>query len=449
MANSPPIWVGSPIFITDNQTITIDPSKLWSDPDGDPIHFTLVSAFSSYTPKEIYQNPDGTITVSLHLGFPAQVDGQYPVSIVGYLSDGHTTMLDAFDLIQNSVFDPIIARDFASYAVPGSFALLQPLVYADVQDREYSSVTVTATAITTLAGTTHPAADPHEFYFEPGATYNSLRVGQVADAEIAFSIRSVQEYQYDGLQHFEDTTRATAVVHVLGTNQAPADGSYSDHVATAVDGAGGSTSYVVFADRLNDAIDGDHVSSPVSGFEIHGGKGDDLLRAGASGGDIRGGDGNDIIFGGPQTHVVKGQGGNDELHLSAAGIAQGGDGDDYVIGSGANDKLFGDAGDDVLSGGAGSDRLTGGLGSDVFAFRPADFTGHEVDTVTDFGSGDKIDLRAFTAPLEIRQSATDRSFFSLDINGDNQSDGALHILSAGTLKPTDFLLGANADLILV
>jgi Ca2+-binding RTX toxin-like protein len=54
--------------------------------------------------------------------------------------------------------------------------------------------------------------------------------------------------------------------------------------------------------------------------------------------------------------------------LAAAGIqltADGGDGDDVLIGGEGNDTLLGGAGDDVLIGGAGNDILDGGLGDNI------------------------------------------------------------------------------------
>src|SRR5205085_1314199 len=45
--------------------------------------------------------------------------------------------------------------------------------------------------------------------------------------------------------------------------------------------------------------------------------------------------------------------------------ANGGDGDDVLIGSRGNDILTGGAGDDVLIGGGGQDTLDGGTGSNI------------------------------------------------------------------------------------
>ena len=50
--------------------------------------------------------------------------------------------------------------------------------------------------------------------------------------------------------------------------------------------------------------------------------------------------------------------------------ANGGDGDDVLIGSAGNDTLTGGAGDDVLIGGAGQDILDGGPGNNIVIRSP-------------------------------------------------------------------------------
>jgi Ca2+-binding RTX toxin-like protein len=69
--------------------------------------------------------------------------------------------------------------------------------------------------------------------------------------------------------------------------------------------------------------------------------------------------------------VVNALGGNDVVDASglAAGAIQltadGGDGNDILIGSQGNDTLIGGAGDDILIGGPGQDVLDGGTGSNI------------------------------------------------------------------------------------
>jgi Ca2+-binding RTX toxin-like protein len=67
--------------------------------------------------------------------------------------------------------------------------------------------------------------------------------------------------------------------------------------------------------------------------------------------------------------VINGLGGDDVIEASGLSgmqlIANGGDGDDVLIGSAGNDTLTGGAGDDVLIGGPGQDILDGGPGNNI------------------------------------------------------------------------------------
>jgi Ca2+-binding RTX toxin-like protein len=67
--------------------------------------------------------------------------------------------------------------------------------------------------------------------------------------------------------------------------------------------------------------------------------------------------------------VINGLGGDDVIEASGLSgmqlTANGGDGDDVLIGSAGNDTLNGGAGDDVLIGGPGQDILDGGTGNNI------------------------------------------------------------------------------------
>src|SRR5262249_42588710 len=72
--------------------------------------------------------------------------------------------------------------------------------------------------------------------------------------------------------------------------------------------------------------------------------------------------------------VINGLGGDDVVNASGlTGMlltANGGDGDDVLIGSAGDDVLTGGAGDDVLNGGPGQDILDGGPGNNVLIQAP-------------------------------------------------------------------------------
>ncbi|MFT3862785.1 MAG: calcium-binding protein [Solirubrobacterales bacterium] len=92
-------------------------------------------------------------------------------------------------------------------------------------------------------------------------------------------------------------------------------------------------------------------ATPIAGFEINTGAGNDAVILGKNvpvPATIRGGEGDDVLVGGA---------GADKLI--------GGPGDDELNGRGGNDLLLGGAGDDTLIGGAGDDRLVGGPGRNI------------------------------------------------------------------------------------
>ncbi len=96
---------------------------------------------------------------------------------------------------------------------------------------------------------------------------------------------------------------------------------------------------------------------------------------------------NQTINGTANGESLDGEGGNDKLSgLSGNDTLSGGDGGDILLGGDGND---------ILEGGLGADTLTGGNGNDTFRFAsPDDFSldsnYYGEDTISDFGSGDKI-----------------------------------------------------------
>ncbi len=135
-------------------------------------------------------------------------------------------------------------------------------------------------------------------------------------------------------------------------------------------------------------------------------------------------------------------------------------GNNTLYGNAGNDRLTAGTGDDVLVGGAGSDVLIGGLGADRFVFLSAsDSTAALRDVITDFRTGDKIDLRAIDADTD--GTAGDQAFryigsaafsgvdgqlryangiLSGDLNGDKVADFQIALSNVRALAATDFFL---------
>ena len=100
---------------------------------------------------------------------------------------------------------------------------------------------------------------------------------------------------------------------------------------------------------------------------------------------IDGTSGNDSRTGGNGNDVLNGLGGNDTLN-----------------GGYGNDTLNGGDGDDVLNGGMGSNQFVGGAGNDTFVLAAlgSGYSGSIAD-IPDFATGDKIDLRAIDANVNL------------------------------------------------
>lgn len=150
---------------------------------------------------------------------------------------------------------------------------------------------------------------------------------------------------------------------------------------------------------------------------------------------------------------------------STAGLienANGGSGNDTLVGNqadnrlaggGGNDVLDGGDGDDILIGGPGDDILTGGQGADRFVFEAS---GGGNDTVTDFGVGDRLEvtglpLSAFLgegngAGLLQGQAQIERAGGSTRVLiGTNGTPGAdLVVLLQGQFTSQDFTLASGA-----
>ncbi len=155
-------------------------------------------------------------------------------------------------------------------------------------------------------------------------------------------------------------------------------------------------------DDFFDGLAGDDSSSCLEGNDtLAGGEGNDWLHGNMGNDSVLGGDGNDTVMGGKGNDWVSGNGGDD--------LVRGGENTDSLMGGDGNDTLLAGKGDDVLDGGAGDDRLdsrlgndtmTGGAGDDVFVFASTLNGATNVDTITDFTSGDdeiRLDPGIFAA----------------------------------------------------
>jgi len=167
---------------------------------------------------------------------------------------------------------------------------------------------------------------------------------------------------------------------------------------------------------------------------------------------------NQILNGDGLANTLTGGNGDDTIN----GLA----GNDTLSGGYGNDRLNGGDDNDTLIGGLGQDILTGGAGYDTFKFNalaematnPSSYSYPSYDTITDFATGDKINLTGVDADTT---QANDQAFsfvgannfsgvagelryqygsLSGDTNGDSYADFQIQLTGSPVLAATDFFL---------
>ncbi|MFM7136023.1 MAG: beta-propeller domain-containing protein [Planctomycetota bacterium] len=151
-----------------------------------------------------------------------------------------------------------------------------------------------------------------------------------------------------GAEQLEPRRLLTAAPWIIAGDSDPL--APDDLIVVGVDPANTSLLQVT----VNGSIVGTRPLSWRGEIQIHGGRGDDVIRVEAPG--LNRGF---VFYGGPGNDVLVGGAGPDRL--------DGGSGDDRLDGGGGNDRLRGGAGHDVLLGGVGNDFLGGDRGADVLA----------------------------------------------------------------------------------
>jgi Ca2+-binding RTX toxin-like protein len=162
-------------------------------------------------------------------------------------------------------------------------------------------------------------------------------------------------------------------------------------------------------DRYNGDAGNDVFVDAAGNDTYNGGTGDDVLKDGAGNDRYDGGAGYDVLDFSQATAAMK----INAAQGSAAGMGSdrfsniekivGSKFDDTFYGSTKADTFDGGAGNDWVRGDKGSDIFTGGQGNDTFVWLEKDVVSGKksqgVDTITDFGVGDRLDLSDITDGL--------------------------------------------------
>lgn len=217
----------------------------------------------------------------------------------------------------------------------------------------------------------------------------------------------------------------------------------------------------------NDVLIGNSSSNQLDGGpgidQMSGGLGDDIYYVTA--GDVvtegRGAGGVDTVVASTSWTISAAD--LENLTLSNAAGAASGTGNNsanILIGNDFSNILSGGSGNDVLLGGAGADRLTGGSGNDTFAYLSLADSGVGSgvrDVITDFKSGDRVDLSAidaksnsggndafsfigsaaFSAAGQLRFAA---GVLAGDTNGDGMADFEIQLLGVFSMAKSGLVL---------
>jgi Ca2+-binding RTX toxin-like protein len=161
---------------------------------------------------------------------------------------------------------------------------------------------------------------------------------------------------------------------------------------------------------------------------------------------LTGGNGDDNLFGSAADETLTGGNGNDsERAGSGTDVLRGGNGDDFLDAGAGNDALYGERGSDTLIGGTGDDAMTGGQGADLFIFDNRAATGNDV--ITDFGQGDMLltTVSLGTGTFQIGATLGLFAGSSVDINNGSADVGSLKSNGTVTIAGTTYYAYVSDD----
>ncbi|MFM2389352.1 MAG: hypothetical protein RLZZ437_907, partial [Pseudomonadota bacterium] len=348
-------------------------TNLFSDPDGDPLTFTLTSADGTALPSWIGFDP---LTQTMSGLPPADFVGTIMLRLTA--SDGQISISDDFALnVLNTQDPPVLLRALEDRAIDSTGAAI----------REGMPFT--------LAADTAAFSDPDG---QPLAFQARLESGAALPSWLRFNGTS-----------FTGTPPAGAAGTIAITMSA------SDGAAIVSDTFNLTIAPPLVAPYDNVITGNGTITGTALRDHLIGGTGNDTFRDLAGNDDAFGGAGNDTFFADAGEDLYDGGDGIDRVNYSGAtaglsifmgaptqstGIAMGDRfvGIEYLLGSNFGDviisqgltRLYGLGGDDVLADSTGTQQLWGGDGRDIFLFVDGD---QAQDKIMDFVLGqDVIDL---------------------------------------------------------
>ncbi|MDO6388409.1 tandem-95 repeat protein, partial [Uliginosibacterium sp. 31-12] len=314
---------------------------------------------------------------------PLNFSGNYSLELTltskenatGELATNSTTLTIPVAPVQDA---PVSANDTASVVEDSGSYVVSGNVMSNDSDPDGDAITVTAVNrqsallgadVASLYGYFHINADGSYTYTlnNDDARVNALNTSQTLTDSITYTIADTE-----GL-----TSTSTLTITINGASD-----SYS--TSSTISGTTG-------ADSLSGTSAADLIQSLAGNDYIEAGAGHDVVRTGDASGtatqtelaasafmttaDASMTDSNGLLTVADATHkaygdLANGGTGNDALIGTGSGthLLYGGVGDDYLVGGSGSDALRGGEGNDRLEGGAGNDVMRGDLGADVFAW---------------------------------------------------------------------------------
>jgi VCBS repeat-containing protein len=355
---------------SEDNTIVINPADLLandSDPEGDAITLTAVSAISTHG-ANVTLNLDGTISIdaSASATLNALAVGESLVDSFTYtITDafGNTSSATASLTINGANDGPVAAADFA-LASSGTTTTVD--VLANDTDVDTSD-THTLDSVAISSGLGSVSIVNNKLVYDPGTAYATSTAPQIVTVQYTMSDNNGAS-STSTAELYVPAGDATVITLTNG-NDLAAGGTSGNHIIYSLDGtdtvygdiASGSATYTSGHDVLVGGLGLDKQFGDSYNFSVGTGQvgttGNDLLL-GAGGDDQMHGDLGFLYMGGSST-------GGQAVYNAGNDVLYGGDGSDGMVGDaywinfGAASNAVINAGDDAIHGGNGNDGVFG------------------------------------------------------------------------------------------
>jgi hypothetical protein len=327
---------------------------------------TLVSGDNSAVTIAVSNGPgslSGTLTVNASGGIATfndlslNVAGAYNLSVTdNALGAGNST---SFQINPATATQMVFAQQPTSAAAG---AAISPAIVVNLED-QFGNVVTGNNSNVTLSVFSGPGAIGGATTVAAGggvAAFNNITLSQSGGYVLAAASSGLPSINSSSVQITPGNAPPFATL---------SNGSLTINGTSGNDSIAVSLSGEIYTVNENGGTPETFSAASVQNISIFGGAGDDTIIVDSSvqlGVYADGGAGNDSIIGGAGNNTLLGGPGNDTLiGRGGSDLLIGGAGDDQLRGAGGNDTLYGGRGNDTLYGGAGINLLFGNAGDDL------------------------------------------------------------------------------------